>query len=114
MEYDQRMIIKFLLNERTNVCDSIGRLQAQFDEHVYKLRIIQFWITKAWLGHQDFHDEIEIGRPPLDDLDAKITAILDKFLFKSAPSIVETFRVANSTVLLHLHDVIGFISFYLY
>jgi hypothetical protein len=58
MEYDERMIIKFLLNEKVDMCDIENRLQAYFDEHVYKLRTIQFWITKAWLARQDFHDEI--------------------------------------------------------
>jgi hypothetical protein len=52
MEYDQRMIIKFLLNERANACDMIDRqtnrqtdrqrdrLQAQFGEHVYTFRTV--------------------------------------------------------------------------
>jgi hypothetical protein len=40
MEYDQRMILKFLLNEEADVCDITDRLQAQFGEHVYKLRTI--------------------------------------------------------------------------
>jgi hypothetical protein len=35
MEYDQRMIIKFVWNEGTDACDIADRLQAQFDEHAY-------------------------------------------------------------------------------
>jgi hypothetical protein len=50
----------------------------------------------------------------LDDRDAKILAILNKSLFESARSIAETLRVADSTVLLHVHDSIGFRSFYLH
>jgi hypothetical protein len=37
MEYDQRIIIKFVLNERFDARDIADRLQAQFDEHAYKL-----------------------------------------------------------------------------
>jgi hypothetical protein len=59
-------------------------------------------------------DEIRTGIHPLDDLDAKIRSILDKSLFKSAHSIVEILRVARPTVLLYLHDSIGFRSFHLY
>jgi hypothetical protein len=42
MEYDQRMIIKFLLNEGPDACDIADKLQAQFGEHVYVLRMIRF------------------------------------------------------------------------
>jgi hypothetical protein len=41
MESDQRMIIKFLLNERAIVRDITDTLQAQFDEHSYKFGTIQ-------------------------------------------------------------------------
>jgi hypothetical protein len=40
--------------------------------------------------------------------------MLDKSPFESARSIAETVRVAHSTVLLHLHDAIGFRSFHLH
>jgi hypothetical protein len=76
--------------------------------------MVQFWITEVRLGRQDLHDEIRTGRPPLDDLDAKILAILDKSSFESARSIAATLCVAHSTVLLYLHDSIGFRSFHLY
>jgi hypothetical protein len=75
MEYDQRMIIRFLWNEKINVHEITHRFQTHFGEHAYALRIIQFWIAEVWLGRQDLHDEIRIGRLPLDDLDAKILTI---------------------------------------
>jgi hypothetical protein len=37
MEYDQRIIIKFVLNEKADARDIADRLQAQFDKHAYKL-----------------------------------------------------------------------------
>jgi hypothetical protein len=114
MEYDQRMIIKILLNEGADTRDITDRLQAQFGEYAYKLRTIQFWITEVGLGRQDLHNEIGTGRLPLDDLDAKILVILDKSPFESARSIVETPCVAHSIVLLHLRDSIGFRSFHLH
>jgi hypothetical protein len=125
MEYDQKVIIKFLLNERADARDiadrrqadcrqTAGRLQAQFGEHVYKFRTVQFWVIKIWLVRQDLHDQVRTGRLPLDDLDDKILAILDKSLFESARSITETLRMAYSIVLLHLYDSIDFKSFHLY
>jgi hypothetical protein len=42
MEHDQRVIIKFLLNERAETRDIVDRLEAQFSEHAYKFCLIQF------------------------------------------------------------------------
>jgi hypothetical protein len=114
IEYDQRMTIKFPLNEKADIRHIVDRLQAQFDEHAYKLQTIQFWITEVQLGCQYLYDEICTWRSPLDDLDAKIMAQLDKSLFEWACSIVETLSIPHSTVLLHLHDSIGFRLFHLH
>jgi hypothetical protein len=114
MEYDQRVIIRFLWNEGINAHEMTHRLQAQFGEHVYALRMVRFWIAEVWIGRQNLYDEIRIGRPLLDDLDAKILTILCKSPFESACSISETLGIAHSTVLLHLHDHISFRSFHLY
>jgi hypothetical protein len=91
-----------------------NRLQAQFVEHPYKFQTIQFWITEIQLDRQNLHDDIRIGRLLIDNLDVKILAILDKSLFESTRSIAETLHVAHLTALLHLHDLMGFRSFYLY
>jgi hypothetical protein len=114
MKDDQRMIIRFLWNEAINTHEMTHKLPTQFDEHIYKLRTIQFWITKVWAGRQDLHDKMRTGRLPLDNLDAKILAIFDKSLFESTRSIVETLRIAHSIVLMQLHDSIDFISLHLH
>jgi hypothetical protein len=117
MKYDQRVTIKFLLNEGIDAHDIANRqtdrqtdrytnrqtntLQAQFNEHAYKLRTIQFWNTELRLDCQGLYDEIRTGRLPLNDLDAKILMMLEKSPFKSVHSIGETLRVAHSIVLLH-------------
>jgi hypothetical protein len=114
MEYDQRVIIKFLLNEGADVRDIADRLQEQFGEYIYKVQTVQFWIAEVRLGRQYLYDEIRIGKSPLDDFDAKILAILDKSHFESARSIAETLRVAHPIMLLYLHNSIGFKSFHLH
>jgi hypothetical protein len=57
--------------------------------------------------------EIRTGRPSLDDLDAKILAILNKSLFESTYSITEKLRVGHVAVLERLHMSSGFKSFLL-
>jgi hypothetical protein len=95
MEYDQRVIIKFLSNDGSDARAIADRFQARFVEHAYQLQTIRFWIAEARLGHQDLHDEMRTGRSPLDELDAKILVILDKYPFESAHSIAETLLVAD-------------------
>jgi hypothetical protein len=116
MEYDQGVIIKFLWNDGTDADGIADRLRAQFDEHAYQLQTIRFWIIEARFGRQDLHDEIRTRRPPLDDLDMKILAILNKSPFESAHSIsiAERLFVAHPKVLPHLHDSIGFKLFHLH
>jgi hypothetical protein len=113
-EYDQRVIIKFLWNEGTDARDIAARLQAQFAKHADRLRTVQFWITEIRLDRQDLHDEIRTRKSLLDDLDAKILAILNKSPFQSDHSIAERLLVAHPTVLRHLHDSIAFKSFHLH
>jgi hypothetical protein len=97
------VIIRFLWNEGENARQIAVRLQAKFVEHSYQLRTVRFLIAEIRRGRQDLHDKIRSGRPPLDDLDSKILAILEKSPFESSHSIAERLLVAQSTVLLHLH-----------
>jgi hypothetical protein len=113
IEYDQRVIIRFLSNEGIGADEITTRLQAQFGEHTYKVRTVRFWVTEVRFGRQDLHDESRTGRPPLDDLDAKILAIFQKSPFESARSIAESLSVGRATVLRHLHESLGFKSFHL-
>jgi hypothetical protein len=102
-----------LLDEEANVRDIGHRLQTQFEEQVYRPWTVQVRITEVWLGRQDLHNEIRTERPLLNDLETKILGTWDKSLFESARSIDETLRVDHWTVLLHLHDSIGFRLFHL-
>jgi hypothetical protein len=113
MEYDQRVIIRFLSNERIAADETTTRLRAQFAEHAYKLRTVRFWIGEVRFGRQNLHDEIRTGRLPLDDVDANILAFLNKFPFESARSISERLRISHVTVLNYLYLSIVFKSFHL-
>jgi hypothetical protein len=76
-------------------------LNPHFDEHVCQLQTIRFWIAEAGLGRQDLYDKIGSGRPPCDDLDARILDILDKSPCESAQSRAERPLIVPSTMLRH-------------
>jgi hypothetical protein len=50
MEYDQRVIIRFLWNDGIDANQITARLQEQFSEHAYKLRTVRFWIAEVRFG----------------------------------------------------------------
>jgi hypothetical protein len=108
------MIITFLLNEGADALDIADGFQAQFDEHADKLRTVQFGITEVRFTHQKLSDGIRIGDRPLDDLEAKILVVLDKYDVESIRSRAETLTCVHSTVLLHLHNSIDLRSLHLY
>jgi transposase len=114
IEYDQTVIIRFLWNEGAYARQIADGFQAKFAEHSYELRTVRFWIAEIRRGRQDLHNEIRSGRPPLDDLDNKILEILEKSPFESFHSIAERLLVAQSTILRHLHESVGFKSFHLH
>jgi hypothetical protein len=113
MEYDQRVIIRFLSNEGIPADEIATSFQAKFAEHAYKLKNIRFWIGEVQFGRQDLHDEIRTGRPPLYDVNAKILAISNKSPFESARSIDERLRVSHAIMVNYLYLSIDFKSFHL-
>jgi hypothetical protein len=62
-------------------------------------------------AREDLHDEHLSGRPPLDDIDAKIVVMLEKRPFESARRMAEILGVDHVTVLNHLQQQLGFKSF---
>jgi hypothetical protein len=51
MEYDQRIIIKFLWNDVADARQIVTRFQAQFGERSHQFRTVQFWIAEIRRGH---------------------------------------------------------------
>jgi hypothetical protein len=93
MEHDQRVIVKFLWNKEINVHDITKRLQTQFHEEIYAFWSVQFEIGELRRVRQDLQDNLRLGRPLLDDHEAKILATLDKPPFEWTRSIAETLLI---------------------
>jgi transposase len=89
MEYERRVIIKFLFNEGADARQIAERLKAQFHEDAYALRAVQFWITELRRGREDIHDEPRMGSPSAENLPTKIQELLNENPFESAWSMAE-------------------------
>jgi hypothetical protein len=113
MEYGQRVIIKFIVNDGLDAHQIAPKLAAQFGEDAYALRTVQFWIDEVRRAREDLHDAPRSGRPWEDDLAARIQSLLDENPFESACSMAETLHVSHATVLRYLHQELGFQGFHL-
>jgi transposase len=75
MDYEQRVIIKFLSNDGLEAHQIAEKLKAQFSEGAYSLSAVQFWMAEVQRGREDLHDEPRPGRPSSDCLSARIQEI---------------------------------------
>jgi hypothetical protein len=102
MEYEQRVIVRFLYRERVAQDEIHRRLKAQFADDAYSLRSVQHWYQFVWQGREDLRDDDRLGRLTLDFVDSKIIALLDREPFHSTYSLAEASSISHSTMLRHL------------
>jgi hypothetical protein len=87
MQYEQRVIIRFLANRNWDANDITAALKEDFGQHAYALRTVQSWLVEIRQGGQDLHDLHRSGRSPLDHIDTQILTALDKWPFESCRSL---------------------------
>jgi hypothetical protein len=78
MQYEQRVIIRFLANGNWDANDITAALKEDFGQDAYGLRTVQSWLVEIRQGRRDLHDLSLSGRPPLDHIDTQILTALDK------------------------------------
>jgi hypothetical protein len=113
IEYEQRVVIRFLLQEDANMDNIHRRLQAQFTDNGYSIGSVRRWCQFIRQGREDIHDDPRSGHPPTDLVDTKILSTLKRRPFHSAYSLVEILSVSYSTILCHLLDSLGMENFHL-
>jgi DNA-binding transcriptional ArsR family regulator len=113
MDYEQRVIVRFLCKEGVLPAEIHTRVEAQFGEDAYSLRSVQRWCQLVRQGREDLHDGDLLGRPTLDFIDSKIISLLDREPFHSAYSLAEAIGISHSTVLRHLQNSLAMRNFHL-
>jgi hypothetical protein len=78
IEYDQRVIARFLHSEGVHPDQIHARLTAQFGSGTDNLRSVQRWCQYVRQGREEMDDEERSGRLSLRFIDSKIIARLDR------------------------------------
>jgi hypothetical protein len=113
IEYNQQVIIKFLVNDGLDAHQIAPKLAAQFGEDAYPLRTVQFWIDKARKGRENLHGAPRSETLRQVDLISRIQSRLDENPFQSARSMTDTLHLSNAPVLRYLHQELRFQCFHL-
>jgi hypothetical protein len=113
MQYDQRVIIRFLCKERVSSKNIHARLEAQFRSAIYSERSLRRWCQYVGQRREDLHDDMGASRRPIDFLNIRILALLDEQSFHWAYSIAEALGVSHSMTLSHLRESLGMKNFHL-
>jgi hypothetical protein len=111
MDYEQRVIMRFLYKEGVFPAEIHTRVKAQFGEDGYSLHIIQCWCQLVRQGMEDLHDGERLGRPTLDLIDSKIISLLEREPLHSAYSLAAAISVSHSTILRYLQDSLAMKNF---
>jgi hypothetical protein len=83
VKLEQRIIIKFLWSEITDLVGIHSRLLWAFREDAYTLSSVYEWIKAFKTGRTSVLDEHRTGRPRLDHIDSKILLLFYKNQFHS-------------------------------
>jgi hypothetical protein len=113
MDFEQKVIIRFLFKEGVDANDIHTRLLAQFGDETYSLRSVQPWCQYVRQGRELMHDEPRSERRPFDFLDIQILLNLEVYPLHSADCLAEIRKVSHATILKHLHDALGMKHFHL-
>jgi hypothetical protein len=107
MEYDKRVIIRFLCKDGIPADDIHKQLEAHFGENGSSLRSGRWRCQYVLQGSEDLHDEVQSGRPTIDFLDVRILALSDEKSFYSANPIADALPGSDSAILNHLRESLG-------
>jgi hypothetical protein len=114
MSHEQQVIIQFLHKETVHPTQIHRILAAQDGLKTSSLQTVQHWRQLFDCGCQTLHNDPRSGKPPIDQLGAKIIACLEMGPFYSAYSLAEALDVSPAPVLSYLHNSLGMKNFHLH
>jgi hypothetical protein len=107
MSSEQRVIIQFVHKEKVHPIQIHKRLAAQYGLETYSLRNVQQSCQLFDCRRQNLNNDSRSARHPIDHLNAKFIACLEREPLSSAHSLAEALDVLLATVLSRLYNSLG-------
>jgi hypothetical protein len=102
MEIGQRYVVNYLHRKGMKLPVIVAELVAVYHEDAFDENRVQYWLHEIKLHCSDLTDRLSSGRPPLEDIDARILQVLEAEPWYSVGTIAEFLKIPASTVHLHL------------
>jgi hypothetical protein len=102
MEVEQRYVVGYLHRTEMKLPAIVAELAAIYHEDAFDENRAEDWLHEIKLYRSDLSDQPSSGRPPLEDIDARILQTLEAEPWSSVRTIAEFLKIPASTVHLHL------------
>jgi hypothetical protein len=80
----------------------VAELAAVSHKNAFNENRVKYWLHEIKLHRSDMNDRPSSGRPPLEDIDARILQVLEAEPWSSVRTITEFLKILALTVHLHL------------
>jgi hypothetical protein len=102
MEIEQRSVMNYLHRKGMKLPTIVAELAAVYHEDAFNENRMRYWLHEMKLHRSDLSDRPSSGRPPLEDIDARILQVLEAEPWSSGRTKAEFLKIPASTVHLHL------------
>jgi hypothetical protein len=102
MEIEQRYVVSYFYRMGMKLAAIVAELAAVYHKDVCDENRVKYWPYEIKLHRSDLSDRLSSGRPPLEDIDARILQILEGEPWSSVRTIAEFLKILASTAHLHL------------
>jgi hypothetical protein len=102
MEIEQRHVVSYRHRKGRKLPGIVAELAAVYYENAFDENRVKYWLHEIKLHWSDLSDRPNSGRPPLEDIDARILQVLEAEPRSSVRTIAEFIKIPASTVHLYL------------
>jgi hypothetical protein len=101
-EIEQRYVVSYPHRKGMKLPAIVAELAAVYHEDAFEESRVKYWPHEITLHRSDLSDQPSSGRPPLEDINARILQVLEAEPWSSVRTIAEFLKIPLLTVHLHL------------
>jgi hypothetical protein len=102
MDTDQSYVVNYLHRKGMKLPAVVAELAAVYHEDAFDENRMNYWLHEIKLHRSDLSDRRSSGRPPLEDIYARILQVLEAEPWYSVRTITGFLKIPDSTMHIHL------------